>query len=129
MLLAGFGAVLGHMFSPFVRFRGGKGIATTAGAFVAIAPLAVGLTFVVWLTVMLMTRIVSVASLTGAIFLPVCVYVVSRVGWQPYHSAVFAISCAVAAVVVIKHRSNIKRLIAGTEPVLQRHKPENHGTG
>ena len=126
MLLAGFFAVLGHMFSPFVGFKGGKGIATTAGAFLGIAPAALGLAFGVWLAVMLITRIVSVASMIGALSLPACVYLVSRVGWQTYHGSVLVLSFAIMAVVLVKHRSNIKRLLAGKEPVLQRHKPENH---
>jgi glycerol-3-phosphate acyltransferase PlsY len=127
MLLAGFFAVLGHMFSPFVGFKGGKGIATTAGAFLAIAPFALLGAFAVWLATMLVTRIVSVASLAGAVTLPLWVYLSSRFGWGEYHGSVLALSFAIAAVVLIKHRSNIKRLLAGTEPVLQRHKPENHG--
>jgi glycerol-3-phosphate acyltransferase PlsY len=127
MLLAGFCAVLGHMFSPFVRFKGGKGIATTAGAFLAIAPAALLGAFSVWVIVMVATRIVSVASMAGALTLPLWVYVSMRLGWGDYHRSILFLSFAIAAVVLVKHRSNIKRLVAGTEPVLQRHKPENHG--
>lgn len=127
MLLAGFCAVLGHMFSPFVGFKGGKGIATTAGAFLAIAPVAVLLAFSAWMIVMTTTRIVSVASMIAAVTLPGWVYLSQRLGWGDYHRSVLALSFAIAAVVMVKHRSNIKRLLAGTEPVLQRHKPENHG--
>jgi glycerol-3-phosphate acyltransferase PlsY len=126
MLLAGFFAVIGHMFSPWVGFKGGKGIATTAGAFLAIAPVALFGAFAVWLLVMIVTRIVSVASITAALSLPLAVYMSSRTGLAENHESVLTLSFAIMAVVLVKHRSNIKRLLAGKEPVLQRHKPENH---
>lgn len=122
MVLAGFMAVMGHMFSVFVRFRGGKGIATTAGVFLALAPLALLAAFVVWGIVFATTRIVSVASLAGALALPLGVYAWSRLGTASYDAPVLVLSGAIAGVVVVKHRSNIRRLLAGEEPALRRHK-------
>jgi glycerol-3-phosphate acyltransferase PlsY len=127
MLLAGFFAVIGHMFSPWIGFKGGKGIATTAGAFLAIAPVALLGAFAMWVVVMIVTRIVSIASIAAALSLPLMVYLSSRFGWAHYHQSVLTLSFAIMVVVLIKHRSNIKRLLAGKEPVLQRHKPEKHG--
>ena len=126
MLLPGFFAVIGHMFSVFVGFKGGKGIATTAGAFLAIAPWALLGAFVVWLIVVLATRIVSVASIVGALSLPLMVHLASRLGLAPYHRSVLVLSFAIMVVVIAKHRSNIKRLLAGQASALQRDTPENH---
>ena len=122
MLAAGFFAVIGHMFSVFVGFRGGKGIATTAGAFLALAPLALLWAFAVWALVLLPTRIVSVASISAAGALPVVVFVLDLLGYASYHWSLLALSVAIAVAVIVKHRSNIQRLMAGQEPALGRHK-------
>jgi glycerol-3-phosphate acyltransferase PlsY len=126
MYVAGFFAVIGHMFSVFVGFKGGKGIATTAGVFLALSPAAFLGAFVVWAAVMGAVRIVSVASMAGAIALPFVVYVTQRVGVAPSDRSLLVLSCAITVVVLIKHRGNIKRLLGGTEPVLRRHRPGDH---
>ena len=125
MLLAGFFAVVGHMFSVFVGFRGGKGIATTAGAFLALSPAALLGSFVVWGLVLATARIMSLASISGALILPLMIFLTGRAGVSNDHWSLFALSLLVTLFVLIKHTSNIKRLIAGREPVLRRHKPEN----
>jgi glycerol-3-phosphate acyltransferase PlsY len=127
MLVAGFFAVLGHMFSCFVGFRGGKGIATTAGAFLALDPWALLATFAVWASVMAQTRIVSVASMAAAVALPFVVYLFGRLGIGTGGRSVLVLAIAVTVIVIAKHRSNIQRLMAGTEPVLQRTKRQHHG--
>lgn len=126
MYLAGFFAIIGHMFSIFVGFRGGKGIATTAGAFLAIAPVAFLGSFVVWAIVMATVRIVSVASMIAAIALPLMAYLAGRLISTTGDNSLLVLSFVIMAVVLIKHRSNIKRLMAGQEPVLRRHRPEDH---
>jgi len=126
MYLAGFFAVIGHMFSVFVNFKGGKGIATTAGVFLALSPAAFAGSFAVWLVVMLVTRIVSVASMVGSIALPLMVYLTQRFELSPDDRSLLVLSFAITAVVLIKHRTNIKRIVAGTEPVLRRHRPGDH---
>jgi len=126
MYLAGFFAVIGHMFSLFVSFKGGKGIATTAGVFLALAPAAFAGSFVVWAVVMLVTRIVSVASMVGSIALPLMIYLAQRFELSPDDRSLLVLSFAITAVVLIKHRGNIKRIVAGTEPVLRRHRPGDH---
>jgi glycerol-3-phosphate acyltransferase PlsY len=128
MYLAGFFAVIGHMFSVFVRFKGGKGIATTAGVFLALAPAAFAGSFVIWAVVMTTTRIVSVASMAGAVALPGVVYVSQRLELIAGDRSLLVLSGAITLVVLIRHRSNIRRLLAGNEPVLRRHRPGDHAS-
>ena len=120
MLVAAFFAVLGHMFSPYVRFSGGKGVATTTGAFLALSPIAIGATFVIFILVFAARRIVSLASITSAAALPVVVLVLDRTGLSRSHWSLLAVSILIAVVMLAKHHSNIKRLLAGEEPALQR---------
>lgn len=127
MYIAGFFAVIGHMFSVFVRFKGGKGIATTAGVFLALAPAAFLGAFVVFAAVMGVWKIVSVASMVSSITLPVMVYIAQRLALVPGDRSLLILSCAITVVVLAKHHSNIRRLLAGTEPVLRRHRPGDHG--
>ena len=109
-LATGTAAVLGHVFSVFVRFRGGKGVATAAGVVVALQPVALGLAAVVWVGVILTTRIVSLASMAGALAFPVAVLIVDRESvW------VLAAGSLLALFIVFTHRANIRRLIEGTE--------------
>jgi acyl phosphate:glycerol-3-phosphate acyltransferase len=114
------GAVIGHLFSPYLRFSGGKGIATSAGAFMALAPWAFGCALVVFALVFAARKIVSLASLSAALTLPVAFYVMTRVGLEPSSATVLWGTILVMLVVVVKHRGNIKRLVEGTEPRLAR---------
>jgi len=109
------GAILGHLFSPYVKFSGGKGIATSAGAFMALSPWAFLASFVVFASVFAARRIVSLASLAAAITLPLWVYLSGRTGFSETHWSTLAVSTIIMAVIVIKHRSNIRRLLSGTE--------------
>jgi len=106
----GLAAVLGHMFSPYVRFRGGKGVATAAGMFLALAPLAIGISLVLWILALWLSGYVSVASLTVAVLFPLWVRV--TVPDQPY---TFWASVVLALLIVYSHRHNIARLRQGTE--------------
>jgi len=116
-ILIGVAAVAGHIFNPFFRFRGGKGVATATGVFLGICPAAVGLSFSVWLVLMAVFRIVSVASLGAAFSLPFFVYLTSD-----HHLAGFGIIQAFSVVItlaaVLTHRSNIGRLLRGEEKPL-----------
>jgi glycerol-3-phosphate acyltransferase PlsY len=120
MLIAAFFTVIGHMFSVFVGFKGGKGIATTAGAFMALAPWAFLGAFIVWAIAFAATRIVSLGSILAALALPLVVYFTGRFGLESSHWSVLALSGAICIVVVVKHMSNIRRLMAGQEPALGR---------
>lgn len=121
-LSAAFAAIIGHMFSVYLRFSGGKGIATAGGAFLALTPYALLLSFAVWAMVFAVKRIVSLASLTAAASLPIFVYLAGRLRWWPSHWSYTAVALAVVVVVVYRHQSNIRRLLAGTEPALARKK-------
>jgi glycerol-3-phosphate acyltransferase PlsY len=109
----GFGAaaIVGHIFSLWVGFKGGKGVATSAGVFLALAPWAVVGGFVVWLVLALSTRYVSVASMGAAVALPILVTVLpARMG-----SGLLGFTIALAVFVVWAHRSNLRRLVRGEE--------------
>ena len=108
-ILAALFAVLGHNYTCWLKFKGGKGIATSAGVYLALAPLAVGIALATWIIVFLLTRYVSVASIAAAVALPVAV-------WFTSHSLLLGIvTTALGALAIYKHRTNIQRLLAGTE--------------
>lgn len=115
VLAAALIAILGHNYSIFVRFSGGKGVGTTAGVFLAMAPAALGICFLVWLVTLGVFRIVSVASMVAALLLPVTILLSNRYlgGDTGIEMVIFA--ALVAVLVVYKHRSNIRRLREGTE--------------
>lgn len=106
----GVAAVLGHVFSPYVGFKGGKGVATAGGMFLALAPLAVLIAFAVWGAALWLTGYVSVASLLAATSFPLWVRL-TRPGANP----AFWAALGLALLIVWSHRGNIQRLLAGTE--------------
>lgn len=110
-LACGVAAILGHVFSVFVRFRGGKGVATAAGVMLGMTPLALGAAAAVWGGVLLLTGYVSLASIAAAAVLPFAVY------WLDYPGSpeVLAVTVLVAVGVIVLHRKNIQRLLKGTE--------------
>lgn len=116
----GLAAVLGHIFNPFLGFKGGKGVATSAGVLAALAPLP-GLGVVVtFLVVLAVFRYVSLASICAAAALVPLAFVVGS------RFPVIAFSVLVAAVVIARHRENIARIAAGTEPrVFARKEPQS----
>lgn len=109
-LMAGVIAVIGHTFSPFLRFKGGKGVATSLGALIGSAPMVGVIGFSGFLVVFAATRIVSVSSLVGALTVLVAGYALGQ-NWF-----FFAVFVPVVTFVFIKHASNIKRLLRGEEP-------------
>ncbi len=108
------GAMLGHSFSCFTGFRGGKGVATGAGGFAVVFPLGALVALVVWLAVLAVTRFVSLASMLAAISLPVTAVVQQR------GAALVTTCAAVALFVILRHRANISRILAGTESKIGR---------
>jgi glycerol-3-phosphate acyltransferase PlsY len=119
-------SILGHNYSPWVGFKGGKGIATSAGVLIALAPLVVPVLIVAWLLIFLISRYVSVASIGAAALLP---FVVIYGSWRhgklasgEWNKPLFIFSVVVAILAIWKHRSNIKRLMAGTEARFERKK-------
>jgi len=106
----GAAAVLGHVFSPYVRFKGGKGVATAAGMFLALAPLAIAISIGIWGTTLWFSGYVSVASLVTVGLFPVWAYLT-----RPHDPYMFWTSVVLALLIFASHRSNIRRLMAGTE--------------
>jgi glycerol-3-phosphate acyltransferase PlsY len=116
-LLVGCAAVAGHVFSFFLKFRGGKGVATAAGVVLALAPGALGVTAIVWVLVLKTTGFVSLASMLGAITFPVAVFLL-----MPDATHVFWAGVALCVFIVFTHRANVGRLVAGTENRFGKHR-------
>ena len=106
--------VAGHSYPIWLRFKGGKGVATAAGAIFGIMPIAGITIFAVWLVTFLTTRYVAVASIAGALALPVTVAILLRLHMEQ-GIVLFYFSVLMSALVVWRHRSNIARLRDGTE--------------
>jgi glycerol-3-phosphate acyltransferase PlsY len=113
-LAYGAAAIVGHVFSVYVRFKGGKGVATGAGVFMALAPAAVLIGLVVWGTLLFLTGTVSIASITAAAVLPVAVWLLGA------PTIVLGLAIGLSAFVIYAHRANIKRLLRGEEPSFKR---------
>lgn len=112
---AGLAAVVGHVFSPYLRFRGGKGVAVTAGVLAALAPLPTAVAVGAFALVVAGTGIVSLGSLAAALVLPGAAFVLDRTTAYPVHPAVLALAVGLVPFVFYTHRGNIRRLIAGKE--------------
>ena len=114
-ILAAVSSVLGHLYPPWLKFKGGKGVATSAGALLALTQVATLIGVAIWIIVFWLTRYVSLASITAAIVLPIVILLVSSRDQNKGKLLVYASAC-VAVVVIWRHRSNVSRLMRGTEP-------------
>ena len=118
-VLTALAAVLGHNYSPWVGFKGGKGIATSAGVLLALMPAGIGLLVVVWLIAFGISRYVSLASIIAAAALPLITIYGSwfhgRIADGTWNKPLFFFSLVIAILAIWKHQSNIQRLLAGTE--------------
>jgi len=114
-ILAAMSSVLGHLYPPWLKFEGGKGVATSAGALLALTPVATLIGVAIWIIVFWLTRYVSLASITAAVILPIVILVIGLHDQNNGKSLAYASAC-VAAVVIWRHRSNLSRLMRGTEP-------------
>lgn len=115
MVLAGFLAMLGHCFPIWLRFRGGKGVATAAGVFLALSPLAMAGGLLLFILTVAAWRYVSLGSLAAAAAIPLLVYLLWAPHFAPPQSVTLG-SLAIALLVIIEHRANIVRLARGEEP-------------
>ena len=108
-LAYGAAAIVGHVFSVYMRFKGGKGVATSAGVMLAEAPVALGIGLIVWLVVLRTTRMVSASSIAAALTVLALLFV------TPVRPEMRILGCAVCLFVVFAHRGNIQRIMNGTE--------------
>ncbi|MGA3173766.1 MAG: glycerol-3-phosphate 1-O-acyltransferase PlsY [Syntrophorhabdales bacterium] len=116
---AGFAAFTGHLFPLYLKFRGGKGVATALGVFLALSPLAVLTAFIVFFGVLLAWGYVSLGSLCGAVLTPFALLALGA-------PRSYVLACAVMALlIVLKHKENIRRLLAGREHRVLRRGPGN----
>ena len=106
---AGFAAIIGHVFPVWLRFRGGKGVATACGVFLVLAPLAVLPAVMVFVLTVWTTRYVSLGSMLASLVLPAIAYATG----SPAPAVIVA--CAAAVLILFRHSSNLMRLLAGTE--------------
>ncbi|MFT4688393.1 MAG: glycerol-3-phosphate acyltransferase PlsY [Limisphaerales bacterium] len=121
-IIAGICAILGHNYTCWLRFKGGKGIATSAGAFGALTPQPLGIAFLAWIIAFALTRYVSLASIVAAVALPVATWLL------PFGLPLKIITTVIGALAIFKHRANIQRLLAGTEPRIGQPKASPEGT-
>jgi glycerol-3-phosphate acyltransferase PlsY len=110
MAIAALMAVIGHMFPVWLRFKGGKGVATAIGAFVVLAPLSICLVFLLFLVTVATTRFVSLGSIVAAMAFPPLAHFLERISAAP-----FAFISVSSLLIILKHHENIRRLLAGTE--------------
>lgn len=116
-------AVVGHSFSCFTGFRGGKGVATAAGGLVVLMPYVTLASAAIWLIVFLATRYVSLASMLAAVGLPVLTFFFSR------GTLALSVTGLLAVFVVVRHRANVRRLLNGTEKKFERKRPDGPPPG
>ncbi|MCP5524987.1 MAG: glycerol-3-phosphate 1-O-acyltransferase PlsY [Verrucomicrobiales bacterium] len=112
VIAAGVAAILGHNFTCWLRFKGGKGIATSAGVLLVLMPKALGVCLAIWLVVFALSRIVSLASILAAAALPLAVWSLGR------GTPLVVVATGLGVLAIYRHRANIQRLLKGTEPRL-----------
>jgi glycerol-3-phosphate acyltransferase PlsY len=115
MTIAGLAALVGHCFPVWLRFQGGKGVATAAGVFLVLCPLALLAAVVLFVLVVAFWRYVSLASISAAAAMPTLIYFL----WAPHHAPPLVVTfgaLAAAILIVYKHDANIQRLVQGKEP-------------
>ena len=110
LLLVGLAAVLGHMFTIFLNFKGGKGVATTAGVFLAMAPRAMAFCIILWSVLVGLFKMASVGSIASAVALPLAIGYLEKA--DPF---LVYVSVVISALVIFMHRKNIKNLLDGKE--------------
>jgi len=108
--LFGLSAFFGHLFPVFLKFKGGKGVATATGLYLVLTPLPLVLSLGVFVVVLLITRRVSLGSISGALSIPCFLYLNNE------KQSLFYLALLLSSFIIIRHFSNIKRLIAGREP-------------
>ena len=115
MIVAALAALIGHCFPVWLNFKGGKGVATAAGAFLVLCPLALLAVVILFLVVVSFWRYISLGSISAAAAMPLLIYFL----WAPHHAPPLTVTfgaLAAAAIIIYKHDGNIQRLVQGDEP-------------
>lgn len=115
MMVAAFAALLGHCFPLWLRFKGGKGVATAAGIFLVLSPLACLAAVILFTLMVIFWRYVSLGSVSAAAAMPLLIYFL----WAPRHAPPLVVTIgtlAISLLIIYKHRGNLRRLFEGTEP-------------
>ena len=122
-IVAGIAAVMGHNFTFWLKGKGGKGIATSTGALLAVAPVAVAVALVVWYTTLKISRYVSLASMVAGVAVPATLLVMmARSG--SWNGILLGFGVVLAVLAIVRHKANIQRLLAGTESKVGQKKSE-----
>lgn len=112
MALAALFAIVGHMFPVWLKFRGGKGVATALGAFLRLSPLAVAIAALIFVVIVFISRRISVGSVITAAAFPIIIWF----DHASHDPQTLALITAAALLIIVKHRQNIRRIMSGTEP-------------
>lgn len=121
IVLAGLAAIAGHSASVFLGFKGGKGVATSLGVIIGITPLVACTAFGLWVIIVAVTRYVSIASIIASISAPIMMWFSQKLFGRPTPIEYTIFAAAAAVLILIRHKSNISRLISGTEPRIGHH--------
>ncbi|RME84376.1 MAG: glycerol-3-phosphate 1-O-acyltransferase [Planctomycetota bacterium] len=113
-LFCGIAAILGHIFPIYLKFKGGKGVATSAGVFLALMPIPFLISLLVWLLVLVSTKYMSLASMLGALTLAVSFILLDPTPWKE-NLPTTIVTIGIALLIIIRHRTNIQRLLQGRE--------------
>jgi len=119
-VIAGIAAILGHIWTVFAGFRGGKGVATTAGVLAALTPLGILVALAIWGLVVLSTRYVSLGSITAAVSIPIFMVIQKFAVHRDVPPEILAFTFLIGVLIIFTHRSNIRRLLRGEEHKFQR---------
>jgi glycerol-3-phosphate acyltransferase PlsY len=112
---AAIAALLGHIFPVWLRFRGGKGVATAIGAFLVLDAMALAIAGLIFLLVVALTRYVSLGSILAAVSLPILILVQQVIGPVPNFESLIFTATVAAGLIILAHRTNIGRLVTGSE--------------
>lgn len=126
MMIAALAALLGHCFPVWLKFKGGKGVATAAGVFAALCPLACLAAVVLFVLVVIFWRFVSLGSISAAAAMPLLIYFL----WAPHHAPPLVVTIgtlAVTLLIIYKHDGNLQRLVEGVEPKFSFSKKKDEG--
>ncbi|MFA9380564.1 MAG: glycerol-3-phosphate 1-O-acyltransferase PlsY [Acetanaerobacterium sp.] len=121
--VAGLFVIIGHIFPIYFGFKGGKGVLTTAGIALMIDPRVFLIAITLFILIVLITRIVSIASIIAAAAFPITTFIINGIEHRPALVDTLLTAC-IAAILIFMHRANIKRLLNGTEPRFERKKKD-----